>query len=94
MSSRRTIPQVDGCAQHFERLVIAALDLTQSLSKLLGLFRDDFLEMVAVVFDFLFQSLHVQRTRETGQDYICIHLKWLHEIVVRALAHRLEPHLR
>jgi len=55
MSCRRAVPQIDRRAENFERVVIAALDLAQSFSKLLCLFRDNFLEMMAVVFDFLFQ---------------------------------------
>src|SRR5229473_7452055 len=64
VSSRRTVTQIDGRTEYFERVIVAALDLTQSLSKLLGLFSDNFLEMVTVIFDFLFQALHVQRARE------------------------------
>ena len=48
--------------------------------------------MVAVAFDFLFQSLYVQCPRETGQENICIHLQWLDQIVVRTLPHRLDAH--
>ena len=66
VAGRGTIPQIDGGAQGFERVVIAALDLAQSLSKLLGLLGNDFFEMVTVVFDFLFQALHAPRAREAG----------------------------
>src|SRR5260370_11813336 len=46
--------------------------------------------MMTVVFNLLFQSLHVQRAVETRQDYVCIHLEGLDEIIVCALAHRLD----
>ena len=66
VAGRRAIAQINGGAKGFERVVIAALDLAQSLSKLLGLLGNDFFEMVTVVFDFLFQALHAPRAREAG----------------------------
>ena len=54
VAGRRAIAQINGGAKGFERVVIAALDLAQSLSKLLGLLSDDFFQVVTVVFDLLF----------------------------------------
>src|SRR6266446_5151162 len=87
MPGCRAVPQIDGCSQHFQRVIVAALDLAESFSELLRLLRNHFLEVVAVILDFLLQALLMQGAGETRGDDAGVNLEGLDEIVVCALLH-------
>src|SRR5260370_39151751 len=49
MSRGRTVPELAGRSQHFQPVIVAALDLAQRLPKLVGHFLSRFLTIVAVI---------------------------------------------
>src|SRR5690242_2332343 len=68
MSSGLVVPKVNGSAKGLQRVFIALLHLPQGCLQLLGPLRNHFLEMLAVMFDFLLQPPLMQGALEASHD--------------------------